>query len=184
MYKDIYEKNKDEEKKDLIIEICQHHMQPNDLFAYLNTRKRPYVQMRQLAMYILREQTKLPLDQIGAIFNKDHATVLHSCKQMEIFVADKDFYDYEIKSLYTKIKENIEYSFKTMHLDLKINEQDFDSEREYLRKLKKLNITLINREIHRRERLSSFKSKLKYVPNYWARMIIKFIEECIAPLSH
>lgn len=182
MHKDIFEKNKENEKKDIIINICQHHMKPHDLFAYANTRKRPYVQMRQLAMYILREQTKLTLEQIGAIFNKDHATVLHACRQMEIFAIDESFYDYEMKSLYTKIRENIESSFKEMHLDLKINEENFNSEMEYLRAVKKLNITLINREIHRRERLSSFKGKLKYVPNYWARIVIKFIDECIAPL--
>lgn len=49
----------------------------------LHTRRRPYVEIRQLAMYIIREMTMLPTSKIGKIFKRDHATVLHATKTMD-----------------------------------------------------------------------------------------------------
>lgn len=47
------------------------------------TRKREIVQARQLAMYFAKHYTKAPLSMIGLqCGNKDHATVLHACKQV------------------------------------------------------------------------------------------------------
>ena len=48
-----------------------------------NTRKRPYVEIRQLAMYSIREFTLMSFSSIGKLFDKDHATVLHACRTME-----------------------------------------------------------------------------------------------------
>ncbi|MBS9768417.1 MAG: chromosomal replication initiator protein DnaA, partial [Flavobacteriaceae bacterium] len=57
------------------------------------TRRREVVQARQIAMYFSREITKTSLASIGMqIGNKDHATVLHSCKQVEnLMDTDKKF---------------------------------------------------------------------------------------------
>jgi chromosomal replication initiator protein len=39
---------------------------------------------RQVAMFLAREQTRLPLKRIGQFFgNRDHATVLHACRKVE-----------------------------------------------------------------------------------------------------
>jgi chromosomal replication initiator protein len=38
---------------------------------------------RQIAMYLLREQTQLSLSEVGALFGgRDHSTVLHSCEKI------------------------------------------------------------------------------------------------------
>lgn len=57
------------------------------------TRKREIVQARQLAMYFAKHFTKLPLSMIGLqCGNKDHATVLHACKQVSNLIeTDKQF---------------------------------------------------------------------------------------------
>ena len=46
-------------------------------------RHQPIAEARQVAMYILREQTNLTLLQIANFFNRrDHGTVVHACKQV------------------------------------------------------------------------------------------------------
>ncbi len=57
------------------------------------TRKREIVQARQLAMYFAKHFTKSPLSMIGLqCGNKDHATVLHACKQVSNLIeTDKQF---------------------------------------------------------------------------------------------
>lgn len=57
------------------------------------TRKREIVQARQLAMYFAKKYTKSPLSMIGLqCGNKDHATVLHACKQVSNLIeTDKQF---------------------------------------------------------------------------------------------
>jgi hypothetical protein len=48
-----------------------------------HTRKRPYVEIRQLTMYCMRKFTYISSDKVGKIFNRDHATVLHAVKTMD-----------------------------------------------------------------------------------------------------
>ncbi|MCQ2286555.1 MAG: chromosomal replication initiator protein DnaA [Bacteroidales bacterium] len=49
-----------------------------------NTRKREIVQARQFCMFFAKKYTKLPLSTIGKYCgDKDHATVLHSCRVIE-----------------------------------------------------------------------------------------------------
>lgn len=48
-----------------------------------DTRKRPFVEIRQLTMYCIREFTYTSSGKIGNLFNKDHATVLHAVKTMD-----------------------------------------------------------------------------------------------------
>ena len=53
------------------------------------TRLRHIVVPRQLAMYLIRKHCKISLVQIGILFTtpggkpKDHATVMHSCREIE-----------------------------------------------------------------------------------------------------
>ena len=73
-------------RKDAIIAICEKYMKPHNVFENMKRRHRPDVQMRQLVMYLLKEFTDMPFLDIGTVFKKDHATAVHACKQMEIFV--------------------------------------------------------------------------------------------------
>jgi chromosomal replication initiator protein len=56
-------------------------------------RTREVAQARQVAMYLAKQHTKLPLASIGAaIGGRNHATVLHSCKSVTNFIeTDKAF---------------------------------------------------------------------------------------------
>jgi hypothetical protein len=45
-----------------------------------NTRKDEYIQARTMYYFLSREYTSRPLSDIGALLDKDHATVLHSIK--------------------------------------------------------------------------------------------------------
>jgi len=47
-------------------------------------RQRAVMLPRQVAMYIVRDVTKLSLPQIGKAFGgRDHTTVMHSCRKIE-----------------------------------------------------------------------------------------------------
>ena len=53
-----------------------------DIFT--KSRKQAIVQVRQVAMYLAQKYTKLSSARIGALVgNRNHATVLHSCKMVE-----------------------------------------------------------------------------------------------------
>ena len=69
------------------------------------TRKREIVQARQLAMYFAKKHTKASLATIGLhCGNKDHATVLHACRQVNNLIdTDKQFRIY-VEELDKKIK--------------------------------------------------------------------------------
>jgi len=61
-----------------------------------NTRKREIVQARQFCMYFAKKYTKMPLSTIGKFCgDKDHATVLHSCRVIEnLLETDKNIRAY------------------------------------------------------------------------------------------
>jgi len=162
-------------RKDAIIAICEKHMKPHDIFNNTKTRRRPVVQRRQLVMYVLREFTDLPYLDISTVFKKDHATAVHACRQMEIFVKDKKFFDPYLRYLYIQIRKDI------LKIIGNFDKLEETLEEELLR-VKGLNYKLIQREIHRRERMIFFKSQLRFIPDRYSKRIIKFIEECIAPL--
>lgn len=178
----LQKRNKDLRKKDAIIEICENHMTGYEPFKFIHTRAHPYVQMRQLTMFIIKEHTKITYAEIGSYFKQDHATVLHACKQMQVFVKHNKFYDSKLKSLYDDINKDVIMKLKEIDLDINIYEEDASDESDLIIKLRRLNRLLIHREIHRREILMKFRSQLRFVPTKWAKMIIKFIEQCIAPL--
>lgn len=63
--------------------VCDYLELPVDSIQQ-SSRKREIVQARQLSMYFAKKITKSSLSVIGAqCGNKDHATVLHACKQIE-----------------------------------------------------------------------------------------------------
>jgi len=47
------------------------------------TRKHEIVQARQFAMFFLRKYTRLSLSESGALFLRDHATVIHASRKIE-----------------------------------------------------------------------------------------------------
>jgi chromosomal replication initiator protein len=60
----------------------EYHLTPNDLKG--KKKSAGIVKPRQIAMYLCRELTEYSLTEIGQAFgDRDHTTVLHSCKLIE-----------------------------------------------------------------------------------------------------
>ena len=51
---------------------------------FSKSRKRNYVLVRQVSMYLAQKYTKMPASRIGQLIGgRDHSTVLHSCSAVE-----------------------------------------------------------------------------------------------------
>ena len=64
---------------------------------------------RQIAMFLIRSQTHLSLNEIGREFdNRDHTTVLHAIKRVEKMMKD----DADLTEIIKDIKANINSHFE------------------------------------------------------------------------
>lgn len=60
---------------------------------------------RQMWQYLLRKYTKMSLKKIGEYTNRDHSTIIHSCKKVEASLSfKKDIYHDEFKSIIEKVE--------------------------------------------------------------------------------
>jgi len=79
---------------DILEKVCQHYgVSQQQVFG--KSRKRDYVQVRQVSMYLAQKYTKMPAARIGQLIGgRDHSTVLHSCNTVEQRLkVDKHFQD-------------------------------------------------------------------------------------------
>jgi chromosomal replication initiator protein len=81
-------KNKDQVIKTAIMGVCKDYkITFEDMMS--GSRKRTIVLPRMVLMYKLY-QTGFTLTEVGAIFNRDHTTVINAIRKIE---AQKDLYD-------------------------------------------------------------------------------------------
>ena len=68
---------------DILEKVCGHFgVEQRHIFS--KSRKREYVQVRQVSMYLAQKYTKMPAGRIGQLIgNRDHSTVIHSCNTIE-----------------------------------------------------------------------------------------------------
>ena len=68
---------------DIIEKVCNHYgVDQKNVFS--KSRKRDYVQVRQVSMYLAQKHTKMPASRIGQLIGgRDHSTVIHSCNTIE-----------------------------------------------------------------------------------------------------
>ena len=68
---------------DILEKVCQHYgVTQQNVFS--KSRKREYVQARQVSMYLSQKHTKMPNARIGKLIGgRDHSTVIHSCNAVE-----------------------------------------------------------------------------------------------------
>ena len=71
------------------------------------TRKREKVMACQYSMYFLRAYTRLSLAEAGALFGRDHATTIHSCKKLNFEIAKYKDAQQAAQSLELKINSKI-----------------------------------------------------------------------------
>ena len=68
---------------DILEKVCGHYnVSQQQVFS--RSRKRDYVVVRQVSMYLAQKYTKMPASRIGQLIgNRDHSTVIHSCATVE-----------------------------------------------------------------------------------------------------
>ena len=68
---------------DIVEKVCKHYG-VNQQNVFSKSRKRDFVQARQIAMYLAQKHTKMPASRIGQLIGgRDHSTVIHSCNTIE-----------------------------------------------------------------------------------------------------
>ena len=68
---------------DILEKVCDHYNVPQQQ-VFSRSRKRDYVLVRQISMYLAQKYTKMPAGRIGQLIGgRDHSTVIHSCSTIE-----------------------------------------------------------------------------------------------------
>ena len=68
---------------DILEKVCQRYGVTQQQ-VISKSRKRDFVQVRQVSMYLAQKYTKMPASRIGQLIGgRDHSTVLHSCSAIE-----------------------------------------------------------------------------------------------------
>ena len=68
---------------DILEKVCGHFNVPQQQ-VFSRSRKRDYVLVRQVSMYLAQKYTKMPAGRIGQLIGgRDHSTVIHSCSTIE-----------------------------------------------------------------------------------------------------
>jgi chromosomal replication initiator protein len=70
-----------------------------------SNRSSSFALARQIAMYLCRDHTELSLPKIGALFGRDHTTVLHACNKIRTLIAsDAGLYS-TLVEITTRVKQ-------------------------------------------------------------------------------
>jgi chromosomal replication initiator protein len=68
---------------DILDKVCDHYS-VSQQHVLSRSRKRDYVLVRQVSMYLAQKYTKMPASRIGQLIGgRDHSTVIHSCSTIE-----------------------------------------------------------------------------------------------------
>ena len=89
---------------DILEKVCSHYkVTPQHVFS--KSRKRDYVQVRQVSMYLAQKYTKMPAARIGQLIgNRDHSTVIHSCNTVEKRLKIDKAFSAELSSIENSFK--------------------------------------------------------------------------------
>ena len=89
---------------DILDKVCNHYS-VSQQHVLSRSRKRDYVLVRQVSMYLAQKYTKMPAGRIGQLIGgRDHSTVIHSCSAVEQRLkVDKAFLS-EINSIENSFK--------------------------------------------------------------------------------
>lgn len=84
---------------DILEKVCRHY-NVSQQHIFSKSRKRNYVQVRQISMYLAQKYTKMPASRIGQLIgNRDHSTVIHSCNTIEQRLKIDKAFSAEISSI-------------------------------------------------------------------------------------
>lgn len=89
---------------DILEKVCGHyHVTQQNVFS--KSRKRDYVIVRQVSMYLAQKYTKMPASRIGQLIGgRDHSTVIHSCSTIEQRLKVDKSFSAELSSIENSFK--------------------------------------------------------------------------------
>ena len=89
---------------DILEKVCGH-FRVEQRHVFSKSRKREYVQARQVSMYLAQKYTKMPAGRIGQLIgNRDHSTVIHSCNTIEKRLKIDKAFSAELSSIENSFK--------------------------------------------------------------------------------
>ena len=89
---------------DILEKVCKHY-NVSQQHVFSKSRKRDYVQVRQVSMYLATKYTKMPAGRIGQLIgNRDHSTVIHSCNTVEKRLKVDKAFSAELSSIENSFK--------------------------------------------------------------------------------
>ena len=89
---------------DILEKVCDHYGVAQQ-HVFSKSRKRDYVLVRQVSMYLAQKYTKMPASRIGQLIGgRDHSTVLHSCSTVEQRLKVDKSFSAEISSIENSFK--------------------------------------------------------------------------------
>jgi chromosomal replication initiator protein len=90
---------------DIIAEVSKYYsITPSDLFG--SSRQQAVAQARQIAMYLIREQTNLSLPKIGQLFgNRDHTTVMYANKKVTDLMKERRAVYNQVTEILNRVKQ-------------------------------------------------------------------------------
>jgi chromosomal replication initiator protein len=89
---------------DILEKVCNHYnVSQQNVFS--KSRKRDYVMVRQISMYLAQKYTKMPASRIGQLIGgRDHSTVIHSCSTVEQRLRVDKSFSAELSSIENSFK--------------------------------------------------------------------------------
>ena len=89
---------------DILEKVCGHYnVTQQNVFS--RSRKRDYVIVRQVSMYLAQKYTKMPASRIGQLIGgRDHSTVIHSCSTIEQRLKVDKAFSAELSSIENSFK--------------------------------------------------------------------------------
>ena len=89
---------------DILEKVCSHYgITQQNVFS--RSRKRDYVIVRQVSMYLAQKYTKMPASRIGQLIGgRDHSTVIHSCSTIEQRLKTDKSFSAELSSIENSFK--------------------------------------------------------------------------------
>ena len=89
---------------DILEKVCKHYNVAQQ-HVFSKSRKRDFVQVRQVSMYLAQKYTKMPASRIGQLIgNRDHSTVIHSCNTVEQRLKVDKAFSAELNSIENSFK--------------------------------------------------------------------------------
>jgi len=90
-----------------IVGLVEHTFGVSRVELMSKSRKSQTTWARQVAMYLARHYTLLPLEEIGKTFGRDHATVIHAFQKVTEEMANHPTRRYEVEFLKQKLQARV-----------------------------------------------------------------------------